>query len=245
MPPTFDELMRHDWQLAFEDSGTGDWQSLWFLDGLNACVENTPLGMDFHAGPRANEHADHAVLWTRPSFRAPLRVEYFYTRLDEAIRYVTIIYLLATGQGEPPYTKDIAEWSNLRTTPAMHLYFGHMRTYHLSYAAFGTKNDDPAEDYVRARRYEPDQRSGLDNTDLVPDFHRTGLFATGQEHKVQLIARPTDLHLRIEGPAGQLQHSWDASACGPLTEGRVGLRHMFTRSARYRDLRVYQAARAE
>ena len=41
--------------------------------------------------------------------------------------------------------------------------------------AFGKQNDEPSEDYVRARRYMPLRKKGLRGTDLKPDFARTGI----------------------------------------------------------------------
>jgi hypothetical protein len=89
----------------------------------------------------------------KASFDGDLRIEYEFTRLDTTVRFVNIIYIQATGSGEDGFGHDISEWSDYRRVPSMSHYFRNMHTYHISYAAFGTQNNDPDEDYVRARRY--------------------------------------------------------------------------------------------
>ena len=234
----YEKIADADWQTIFHDPGTGDWSNHWFLDGQTATVSNSAEGMAFTAGPTFGKHADHAVLWTRESFSGDIRIDYEYTRLDEAVRAVTIIYVLATGSGIEPYSKDIAEWSELRTEPWMRIYFNNMHTYHVSYAAYGMENDDPEDDYIRARRYMPLAGKGLQDTDLVPDYTRTGFFKTGVPHQVTLIKKGDDLFMSIRSEGRNLLCHWKTDTFPPITEGRIGLRHMFTRSARYRDFRV-------
>lgn len=233
----FEQLLTAEWREVFHDPGTGDWKKRWLLDGRKARVTNGGLGMEFHAGPVEGENASHAVLWTRDSFEGDIKVEYTYTRLDKAVRHVILLYLLATGSGQGGYGKDIASWSEQRAVPKMSLYYKHMNLYHISYAAFGPKNRDPLEDYVRARRYmsEPGRLRG---TELSPGYSRTGLFQTGVPHKMTVIKAGDDLFMRVEArDRGKLFH-WKTSSHPPLSEGRIGLRHMWTRAARYRDFRV-------
>ena len=63
---------------------------------------------------------------------------------------MNILYIQATGSGEEPFVKDITEWNELRRAPAMRMYFDHMNTYHISYAAF--PNNEDTTSYIRARR---------------------------------------------------------------------------------------------
>ena len=65
-------------------------------------------GMDFQAGPVRKE-GSHAVLWTKESFQGNIRLDYEYTKLDDAIDAVTILYLQATGSGAAGYDKDISK----------------------------------------------------------------------------------------------------------------------------------------
>ena len=158
---------------------------------------------------------------------------------------MTILYVQATGGGEDPYVTDIAKWSELRTVPAMRRYFDHMNTYHISYAAFNNNNDDPNEDYIRARRYMPLKKRGLKGTELKPDFARTGLFATGVPHRITVIKRGKTLSMRVQNDQADETFRWTNDTLPGIAEGRIGLRHMFTRGARYRDFRVTQLGAGE
>lgn len=234
----FERLADSDWQEVFYDSFHKDWKEKWTLDGMKATIRNTEKGMDFCAGPTAWDDSCHAVLWTKESFQGDIKVDYEYTRLDNEIKFVTILYLQATGSGEGPYTKDISKWANLRTIPAMRIYYDNMNTYHISYAAFDVDNEDPHKDYIRARRYLPETKSELDGTDLSPDYFETGLFKTGVPHKITIIKKGNDLYMRIENNEKQMLCHWRNRSLRPIHEGRIGLRHMYTRGARYRDFRV-------
>jgi hypothetical protein len=234
----FRELTNADWKEVFHDPCTQDWEENWTLDGLKARIKNSAQGMDFTAGPTFRDDSCHAVLWTKKSFRGDVRIDYEYTKLDETVRAVTILYLLATGSGEGPYQKDIAQWGHLRVVPSMRTYFHNMNTYHISYAAFGGMNTDPDNDYIRARRYLPKAKKGLQGTELKPDYLKTGLFATGVCHKMTVIRVGHDLFLHIQNNEKTKLCHWRTDPLPPIVEGRIGLRHMYTRSARYRDFRI-------
>jgi len=176
------------------------------------------------------------VLWTKDVFEGDLRIEYDYTRLDFENRCVNIIYVQATGSGDGPYKEDVAEWRDLRRVPSMKMYFNHMNTYHISYAAF-TNLDDDKPDYVRARRYVPG-KSGLKNTDLKPDYFGTGLFQPGVPHRIAIVKRGNHLHMRIQTEEKTSCFHWHNDTFPPITTGRIGLRQMFCRSARYKNFRV-------
>ena len=234
------EALGLGWHMVLKDRGTGDWKKDWFLDGAKARVRNTGKGMEFFAGPVPAEDASHSVLWTKRSFHGDIRVEYDYTRLDSATRYVNILYLLATGSGTGAYPENIKEWSDKRTIPAMRIYFNHMNLLHISYAAFDNTNTEKGNDYIRARRYLPETGRGLQGTDLVPDYFRTGFFMPGETYRITVIRHGDDLFMHIlKGKEVKLCH-WDISGFPPLTEGRIGLRHMGSRAARYRNFKVYE-----
>ncbi|MBB6429173.1 DUF1961 family protein [Algisphaera agarilytica] len=234
----FQELDSMDWQPVFFDPCTEDWTEHWSLDGLKATITHDAQGMSFSAGPVEGEDASHAVLWTKPSFEGSIKVEYEYTRLDDAVSAVNIIYLLASGSGVGPHDEDIAEWADERGVPSMRLYFNHMHTYHISYAAFNLDNDDRSQDYVRARRYLPERPEGLKGTDLPPDHFSTGLFQTGVPHQITLIKHGDELVMHATNAEQEQTFRWDTSIYPPITAGRIGLRHMWTRSSRYQDFKV-------
>ncbi len=234
----FEACLDANWQPVLTDSCTEEWQEYWALDGLKASVENTPDGMVLSAGSVQGDDACHAVLWTKQVFSGDVRIDYEYTKLDDTIHNVNILYVLATGSGAGVFDKDLFRWSKLREIPSMRLYFNHMDTYHISYAAYTQDNEDPVNDYIRARRYMPETGKGLLDTDLKPDYLRTGLFKTGVPHRITVIKKDDDLFMHVRNDEQELLCRWKVDAFPPITEGRIGLRHMYTRSARYRDFRV-------
>jgi len=230
----FKKVSGEQWEQVFYDLGTNEWTENWMLDGLKATVTNTNEGMVFQAGPTVRDDSSNAVLWTKESFEGDVKIEYEYTRLDSATRFVTIFYIQATGSGEGPYNTDISEWNHLRTVPAMRTYFNNMNIYHISYAAF----PGPESDYIRARRYLPLSGKGLKGTALEPDYKNTGLFKTGVPHKITVIKKDNDLFMYVRNQQKDLLCHWKTDTFPEIKKGRIGLRHMHTRKARYRDFRI-------
>jgi hypothetical protein len=235
----FSQIASSTWEEVFFDSGVWDWKSQWSLDGLKSEVTHSKNGMDLEAGPVPKEDASHTVLWTKQSFSGDLMIEYEYTRTDEAKQFVTILYIQATGSGEAGFPKNIREWANTRTVPAMRTYFNNMNSYHISYSAYGGETVEDDFDYIRARRYMPLLKKGLSNTELNPDeFQRTGLFAPGVLHNITVIKKENELFMMIKNPDKEYLCHWVNDKHPEIVEGRIGLRHMFTRSARYKNFRV-------
>ncbi|MFC1717318.1 DUF1961 family protein [Candidatus Poribacteria bacterium] len=232
----FSELNKLDWKQVLSDSGTQDWTKQWFLDGERAIVKNTAEGILFSAGPIEKDNASHAVLWTKESFAGDLKIEFDYTRMDTINKYVNIIYIQATGIGEEPYSKDIAEWSHLRAIPYMSTYFQKMNLLHISFAAFGS--EETKKDYVRARRYPVKPDLKFNEIAVLPDNFDTGLFLPGVLYHFTIIKKGHQLYMKVEGDGLSGLFFWDTSGFPPVTEGRIGLRHMWTRCSRYKDFRV-------
>lgn len=232
----FERANAASWRKVFVDPCTGDWNDKWFLDGEVGTVTNGLDGMTLTAGPEFKNDAHHMVLWTKEEFAGDLRIEYDYTRLDNENRCVTILYIQATGSGQPGYDRDITKWKNERRVPAMRTYYNTMNLYHVSYSAFG--NDGKAtQSYIRARRYMPHAK-GLKGTDLEPDYHFDTLFATGVKHHITVIKKDRELLMRVENPGEVAYCRMVNTELPPVTEGRIGLRHMFTRSARYENVTI-------
>ncbi len=230
----FKTLLQENWNEVFYDTCTQSWEKLWFLDGKKAVIVHSDKGMDFYAGKTFKDDSCQAVLWTKESFEGDIKIEFNYTRLDRENRCVNILYVQATGMGEGPYDKDISKWNKLREIPAMSQYFDRMHTYHISYAAF---NHDEASHagYIRARRY---MASGLEGTALTPDYEPDDFFAYGVPHKMTVIKSGDNLYFHMyNGLKTKLCH-WHNTEFPGITEGRIGLRHMFTRAARYSDVRI-------
>ena len=223
------------WRQIFFDAGTGWWNERWFLDGEIGSVTNGPKGMTLTAGPEAGDDAHHVVLWTKEAFTGDLKIEFEYARLDHAAQFVNILYIQATGSGVGRFVSDIKAWRDLRRVPAMRTYFDHMHTYHLSFATF--PDAENSRSYIRGRRYLPHQ-AGLNGTELEPDCFPVGLFETGVSHQITVIKTDRDLFIRVAN-SDQTYYCHLINAGLPIiTEGRIGLRHMFTRSARYANFRV-------
>ena len=211
------------WVEVSSDGCTRDWKAKWFLDGEVGTVTNSKEGMTLTAGPEFKNDAHHMVLWTKDTFEGDLKIEYEYTRLDEATNCVNILYIQATGSGDSPYAKDITKWSELRKVPAMKTYYNHMNTYHISYAA----NPGTKKAYIRGRRYMP-QKQGLKGTELKPDYSTPNLFATGVKHRITVIKQDRHLCMRVENPDQVAYFHMINPDLPVISEGRIGLRHMFT-----------------
>lgn len=236
----FDKINNSEkWAKVLDDSCTEDWQKNWTLDGKIATVKNTPEGMVLSAGPVEEKDASHAVLWTKKVFAGDIKIDYEFTRLDDATKYVNILYFHAAGSGKGEFKEDIAEWADLRTVASMRMYFNHMNLYHISYAAFGNNNDDPTKDYIRARRYIPETDKGLDATDLSPDNFNTGFFAKGIKHRITVIKKGDDLFMKVSNPEKENLFHWKTDTAPPLNKGRIGLRQMLTRRSEYKNFKVY------
>lgn len=226
-----------NWRLKFEDNCTNDWQKNWTLDGLLAKVDNSEKGMHFSAGSEYKNDAHHAVLWTKQSFEGELKIEYDYTRTDSENRCVNILYIQATGIGKTPYTKDISKWQALRTVPAMRTYFNNMNALHISYAAFPNTSDTSS--YIRARRYPAAPGDFRESTKIMPSYDEQGYFKSGERYHITVIKTDKRLFFQMEGKEGTKLFSWDLYNIEPILEGRIGLRHMYTRSARYQNFKVF------
>lgn len=234
----FDELTQLPWKEVFSDKGDGDWKQSWFLDGEKAKVKNTPEGMLFSAGPVERENASHAVLWTKMSFQGDLKIEFEFTKMDKATKAVNILYIQATGDEEVPYTKDIAEWSDLRKVPKMSTYYNNMNLWHVSYAAFGNGNEKEKKDYMRARRYPVLRGKKFKNTEVGESYDDTGLFKDDITYHMTVIKKDDLLFIKVDGDGKSKLFAWDFSDFPPVLEGRIGLRHMWTRSSKYANFSV-------
>jgi len=234
---TFQKLLAQPWREAFSDAGAGDWREKWFLGGATASVANSANGFEIKAGPAEHSDTSHCVLWTKASFAGDLRIEYDYTRTDQTPKGVNLIYIQATGSGAPGQPKDIFQSTESRAVAKMSAYFNHMHLYHISYAVEPPKRD--GNDYVRARRYMPETGKGLAGTDIEPNsYRRTGLFRAGVRHRITIVKRDWDLFMRVTNADQQACNHLTNHRLPPITGGRVALRLMAGRSARFTDFRV-------
>ncbi len=229
--------------LLFEDTCTNNWQQKWMLDGQRSKVINTEEGMELIAGSEHGNDTCHAVLWTKQSFEGNICIEYDYTRLDTNTKaVVNILYFHAVGKGDVEYPTDIALWNDKRVVPHMSTYFNNMNTYHISYAAVSYNENSPNNDYIRLRRYNPN-KEGLEGTDVPGDHFKTGLFKTDETYHIQVFRYNKDIEMHIQNKNDTSEHlvcKWDASIYPLCESGRIGLRHMYTRNARYKNFKVWK-----
>lgn len=228
------------WELVFANPGSGDWQQSWFVEGLKAKVNYEDDGaLVFSSGPVPMENASHAVLWTRQVFSGDMRIEYDYTRLDSMfeVNSVNILYIQATGLGTEELPTDIFLTTKQREVPWMKYYFLNMNTLHVSYATSGPNRSN----YVGARRYPAKNEAHFEEgTKIHPVHQNVELFQPGDTYHITAIKEGHELTFKAEREGQTHTFEWDTSGYPPVTEGRIGLRHMWARSSRYENFRVYR-----
>ena len=73
---------------------------------------------------------------------------------------------------------------------------------------------------------------------MEPDYFPEGLFETGVTYKVTVIKKDLDIFMRIQNSEQDYYCHMKNTELPAVSEGRIGLRHMYTRSARYKNFRV-------
>lgn len=217
------------------DDGLQGWTTNWFLDGqVGYVTDSANVGMALHAGPGGKIDANHVVLWTQQSFEGDLIIEYDYMKLDDVQAFANMIYIQATGSGEGQYDEDISEWNNLRQVSAMSTYFSNMHLLHISYSSF-----EDALHKIRGRRYDP---ALIDNDGSEMGIHldANGGFPKGENHHIKIIKKGYDLYMEVTNTIAQstLLYKWNFEGRGAITEGRIGLRQMSSRSSLYSNFVV-------
>ncbi|VGO14055.1 hypothetical protein PDESU_02612 [Pontiella desulfatans] len=227
-----------EWKLAFSDSGSEKWQEGWFLEGAKASVVNGETGMTFSSGPVPLEQASHAVLWTKQSFSGDIKIEYDYTRLDSMTNEtaVNILYVQATGLGAEELPNDIFKSTQQREVPWMKSYFLNMNTLHISYSTTGPKRSH----YVAARRYPAaDLTHFQKETQIQPIYENIDLFQPSETCHITAVKEGRRLVFSAERDGKIHSFDWDCSSFPPVTEGRIGFRHMWARSSCYKNIKIY------
>jgi len=132
----------------------------------------------------------------------------------------------------------ISVWGEKRSVPLMKTYFQNMNLLHISYAAFGNKNDDD-DNYLRVRRYPVTEDRTFNEIEVEPTIEKTGLFQAGILHKMCFVKTKDKLALRIKTEEAELYHIWDTSKVAPPDSGPLGIRHMWTKCSLYKDIKIY------
>ena len=226
------------WSMVYSHTTGTDVQLHWFLEGDEARVTATRDGFVFSAGATLNDPASHAVLWSNAEYSGDLTIEYDYTRLDEMMdaTSVNILYIQATGTGERHMPIDIRMSSDSRSVPWMRSYFLNMNLLHISYAATGPNRAN----YVSARRYPASSTESFNSeTQISPVFENVALFQPGVTYHIRATKTDSELRFVVTDHQSNTEFVWDISGLRPLTKGRIGFRHMWGRSSRYENIRIY------
>ena len=114
-----------------------------------------------------------------------------------------------------------------------------MKALHISYAAYGSKNTDPKNDYLRVRQYPVLEGQNFNtSTELTPAFFKTDLFKPNETYQITVIKTDNQLYFKVTSKNTSKLFSWTLPN-NKITEGRVGLRHMYTRSSQYKNIKIY------
>jgi hypothetical protein len=77
----------------------------------------------------------------------------------------------------------------------------------------------------------------------MPDYFNTGLFKSGITYGIKISRYENEIIMSvttISDPKIKKIFRWDVRSKSPCNEGRIGLRHMYTRSARYKNFKVWK-----
>jgi len=64
------------------------------------------------------------------------------------------------------------------------------------------------------------------------------LFRMGKTYHITAIKKGDRLFFNVEGEGQEKLFAWQSPLIGEVTEGRIGLRHMWMKSARYANFAV-------
>jgi len=234
-------------QILFSDSMSENWKENWFLDGEKATLEHRDDGLFFSGGTVTKMddpeeyHAHHAVLWTKQEFEGDIRISYQWKRMESSDYGAILLYVQAQGVGEEPYAKDISKWNELRRIPSMDKYFKNMDLLSLS-----------IRENLRCKRYPWFDREGNKYQAgglIEPMVDYQDEIVEGRIYDIVVEKRNPTISMRItDTETGKviINHTWDTSKIDErvepdqVTKGRIGLRHMSTRQAIYKDFKVEQ-----
>ena len=85
---------------------------------------------------------------------------------------------------------------------------------------------------------KPDDKS-FNVTQIEPSYDQQGYFKSDQKYHITAIKTDEYLFFKMESKDGVELFSWNLSNINPIKEGRIGLRHMFTRSSIYKNFKIY------
>ena len=208
-----------------------------FLDGLEArLMPRDDGGYDFISGMIPSMDSGHGVLWTKKEYFGNVEIEFDYTRLDDSNEdsvTACLLYFHAEGNGDGPYDRDISKWNLSRTVPAMTLYFGHMRLFHISFAAFDRRFEPHS--YVRGRIYKAGE---LEGTNLSPDYLPGSFFTPRLKYHIIAGVKDDTLYFKAERNGETLDAEWKIPETETRRHGRIGIRQMSSRAMHIENMTV-------
>jgi hypothetical protein len=208
-----------DWELIYENATGQGWSELWVQDGPST-VRAEQGGLLFHADAR-----QHDVLWFRPVIEGDLRIEYDFLPY-ESPGGTAILFIQATGDGQGVYEEDILAWRQERSGGEYALYKDHMNYASVSYT-------NP-QDEVRFR-----QGPGFDLLERYEGAQE--IFERGSMHGIVTTKVGRQVTFQVSNHNAGKSRTYRASLSRrpAVTTGRIGLRLMNGRKARFSDFNVY------
>ena len=80
----------------------------------------------------------------------------------------------------------------------------------------------------------------MHGTMIQPMYENIDLFREGETYHITALKEGNQLIFTVERDGKTHTFEWDVSTFPPVTEGRIGLRHMWARSSRYQNFRVFE-----
>ena len=96
-------------------------------------------------------------------------------------------------------------------------------------------------EYIRARRYFPENGKGLADTDLKPEYLSPMLFQPNKKYHLTVIKYNDILLMRVKYENHIRYFFFSTENFPPVNDGRIGLRQMSTRKSLYGNFKVYTA----
>jgi hypothetical protein len=235
--PSRPSAAQDDWREAFVADHKRDWRAEWFLFGdpsRGITVSNSAAGLTLRAGDGSDPRRDHAVLWSKRTFTGDVRIEYDVTVLDgyasppPKISYCSA--LLVHAQGATNYPSDLAAWTAAQANADTSGNFVNTNTrgLQLNYAFVGD---------VRGNRLRLRVNPGYA---LAGQSDITTLFRQGQTCHVSATKAGALLTVHVTDGKATFSHTFTDAGLAAHGSGRIGLRNMNRREARYANLRVYE-----
>jgi hypothetical protein len=208
-----------NWKLVHENATGAGWQDLWSQDGPST-LEPQEGGLLFHS-----DKDQHDVIWLKPPVEGDVRIEYDFLPY-ESPGGTAILFIQATGEERGIYVRDILEWSDVRSGGDYDLYKSHMNYVSVSYT-------NP-QDEVRFR-----QSLGFYLLERYEDADE--VFERDAEHHIcaTKVGRRVSFEVTNKDSGETRTCEAEMRPEPAVTEGRIGLRLMNGRKARFSNFNVY------